>query len=183
MLLKADKFIRQKVAELNTDERDIYGTFSEALLYVIQHCRYLWNDARTDAEVQRLENTFSSPVRQGKRPALDDDSDKGAATPRLTSSAKKRQRLKAKIASPGPRPPAQAPKGSGKGAAPAKTGSNTDRVPDNEWKQILAIKVKGKPRCKFFNSSKGCTAGDKCSQEHRCLVCGGEHAWFSHCRK
>ena len=184
VLLKADKFIRQKVAELNTDERDIYGTFSEALLHVIQHCRYLWNDARTDAEVQRLETTFSSPVRAGKRAALDDESERGAATPRITSSAKKRQRLKAKLASPGPKPPVQVQKGSGKGSAPAKSGSgDSNRVPDNEWKQILAIKVKGKPRCKFFNSSKGCTAGEKCSQEHRCLTCGGEHAWFSNCRK
>ena len=186
VLLKADKFIRQKVAELNTDERDTYGTFSEALLHVLQHCRYLWNDARTDAEVQRLEQNFSTPTRGNKRAALDDDDDKTRGTPKLTASARKRQKLKAKLTGTGAKPaPQQSGKGSGKGGGAPKTssGDSSNRIPEAEWKQILACKYKGKPRCKFFNSSKGCTSGDKCSQDHKCLTCGGDHPWFGNCRK
>ena len=187
MILRADKLLRQQVAEFNTDDRDTYATFSEALLHTLANCKYLWNDARSDMEVRRFEAALSSPVRGTKRPALEDEAekDKSPANPKLTSSAKKRLKLKAKLAG-APGKPVQGGagnKGQGKGAHLPKPGGDTAaRIPDAEWKQILAMKYKGKPRCKFFNSSKGCTSGAKCSQEHSCLVCGESHSWFSNCR-
>ena len=187
VLLKADKLVRQKVAELNTDERDTYGSFSEALLHVLEHCRYLWNDARAEAEILRLEASFSTPHRGSKRAAAFEDDSGGSSPAKLTQSAKKRQKLKARL-SGGSAKPAQAaaPKPLPPKAAVSsqKTGSaaTANRIPDDEWKLILACKYKGKPRCKFFNSSRGCTAGSKCSQEHKCLSCGADHPWFSNCK-
>ena len=46
-LLRADKLIRQMVAELNTDDRDSFPTFSSALIHVLDTKQYLWNDARS----------------------------------------------------------------------------------------------------------------------------------------
>jgi hypothetical protein len=110
-----------------------------------------------------------------------EDLDGGAPTP--TKSALKRQKLKAKLSAgaAGAKPAAQAGKGKGKGkgkqAAPA--GSAGSRVPATEWTKLCSFKPSGPPRCRFFNSSNGCSAGDKCKQKHICLECGGDHSWVS----
>ena len=69
-LLRADKLIRQMVAELNTDDRDSFPTFSSALIHVLDTKQYLWNDARSYSRQD------STPDRKRKGSALE-DSDRG----------------------------------------------------------------------------------------------------------
>ena len=46
-LVRADRLIRRKVAELQADQKDEYPTFSAALLEVLNNRKYLWNEARS----------------------------------------------------------------------------------------------------------------------------------------
>ena len=48
-LLAADALVRKKVYRLQSEQRQLFGTFEAALTEVLQHHKYLWNDARTRA--------------------------------------------------------------------------------------------------------------------------------------
>ena len=52
------------------------------------------------------------------------------------------------------------------------------RIPESERKAInsAAQKVQGAKRCHYFNSTMGCSAGDKCRFKHACMVCGAAHS-------
>ena len=177
-LLRADKLIRQMVAELNTDDRDNFPTFSTALMHVLDTKQYLWNDARSTVRHD------ATPDRKRKSSALDEPASPGASTP--TRSALKRQKLKARLAgtSGSPGQAAQSPKGKGRGKAKssAPAGSDGNRAPAAEWTKLCSFKPSGPPRCRFYNISKGCSAGSNCKQKHICLECGMDHSWASaHC--
>ena len=58
VLMAADALIRKKLYRLQSEQRDQFTTFSEALTEVINNHKYLWNDARTKAE----------ELREGRRP-------------------------------------------------------------------------------------------------------------------
>ena len=176
-LLRVDKLVRSKVAELCLDQKDSYATFSDALIHVLDHCHYIWDEARVDM-------MLLTP-RGSKRPATDlqDEEAAGgpASPPKPTKSAARRLKIKAKLAGV----KTVQPKGSGKGnraPLPSKPAdaARTNRIPDDEWKTLCSFKVSGKPKCKFYNSSSGCTAGDNCKQLHLCIQCGGSHSWFAH---
>ena len=170
-LLRADKLIRQMVAELNTDDRDNFGTFSVALIHVLDTKQYLWNDARS------FSRSDSTPDRKRKSSALEDLGE-AAASP--TKSSLKRQKLKAKIASlEGTKPAQSKAKGKGKGKSAKGSAATSARVPAAEWTKLCSFKPSGPPRCRFFNSSNGCSAGTNCKQKHICLECGGDHSWAS----
>ena len=180
-LVRADKIIRLAVAECNTDERDLFPTFSEALLHVLNHKQFLWNDARTDV---RMEAMSSTPPRKRQFSELEEDSTKSPN--KVSKSAKRRAALKAKLTS-GPPSHQQASrndqpsKGKGKGKAKGSTaGSSDNKIPPAEWTKLCSFKSQGAPKCRFFNSSRGCTAGSECKQLHKCLQCGADHSWFSH---
>ena len=51
------------------------------------------------------------------------------------------------------------------------------RIPETEWKTISAAasSVAGEKRCHFYNSSMGCSMGDKCRFKHSCMKCGAHH--------
>ena len=172
-LLRADKLIRHMVAELNTDDRDHFPTYSEALIHVLSTKQFLWNDARATF---RSETT---PDRKRKGSTLDDHS--GSHT--SSRSAQKRQRIKAKLASftDTPKPVAQGArgKGKGKGKSSSHSSSGGSRVPVAEWAKLCSFKPSGPPRCRCVNSSNGCSAGKDCKQKHACLECGGDHSWAS----
>ena len=69
-LLKADKLIRHKVAEINQDQRDAFPSLTEALLEVLNNHRYLWNEARSFARARSLSpEKTSSPL---KKPRTDE---------------------------------------------------------------------------------------------------------------
>jgi hypothetical protein len=108
-------------------------------------------------------------------------------TPKLSKSARKRASLKAKLlslASISPKPEKGSGKGrgsgkgKGKGKAQAGSAASAGRVPPAEWTKLCSFRPQGPPRCRFYNSSKGCTKGSDCAQEHLCLQCGADHSWF-----
>ncbi|CAK9097013.1 Kinase D-interacting substrate of 220 kDa, partial [Durusdinium trenchii] len=51
------------------------------------------------------------------------------------------------------------------------------RIPSSEWQTITAASqlVKGPKRCRYFNSSMGCSMGDKCRFKHLRMKCGAAH--------
>jgi hypothetical protein len=176
-LLRADKLIRMMVAELNTYDRDNFGTFSVALIHVLDTKQYLWNDARSSFKMES--SPGQSPGHKRKVSAFDDLSE-GAASP--SRSALKRQKLKAKMTAimDGAKPAAPAKgKGKGKGKIVKPSTAPGARVPAAEWSKLCAFKPSGPPRCRFFNSSNGCSAGASCKQQHFCMECGGAHSWVS----
>ena len=171
-LLRADKLIRLMVAELNTDDRDNFPSFSGALLHVLDTKQYLWNDARSTSRHD------VTPDRKRKLSAFEELGSPGPSTP--TRSSLKRQKLKAKLAAltDGSKPAAHA-KGKGKGKVKNSAAPGSARVPASEWTKLCSFKPSGPPRCRFFNSSNGCSAGGSCKQKHVCLECGGDHSWVS----
>ena len=54
-LMTADSLIRKKVNRLQAEQRQTYPTFSDALLEVLNNHKYLWNDARTKAVLQKVD--------------------------------------------------------------------------------------------------------------------------------
>jgi hypothetical protein len=182
VLLRVDKLIREKIALLNIDERAKFSSFGEELLHVLEHCHYLWDTGRSRAAVEAP----STPVRKRGHEQIDDSAHEGGGAPSPKSkSAKKRARVKQLLADARvTKPPPQAKKGKGKGSSKGsgkqQAPPSSDRIPEEQWKRLLAFRVQGPPRCKFFNSSKGCTMGSICKQKHACLECGGDHSWFAH---
>ena len=183
-LLKADKLIRSKVAEINQDQRDAYPSFSEALLEVLDNHRYLWNEARSFARARsRSPEKTASPfkkLRTEEGHQVVEHVDGGPK--RVGKSAKRNAKLKARLADLSalipvvPRPSSMGtPKGAGKGAA------NGHKVPADEWAEFGKLK-KLDGKCKFFNTSGGCKFGKDCKQAHDCAKCGGNHSWCSQCR-
>ena len=62
--LPADSLIRKKIYRLQSEQRETYGSFQEALLEVINNHKYLWNDARTKAVLAKVERKEHDPVRE-----------------------------------------------------------------------------------------------------------------------
>lgn len=164
----ADSLIRKKVYRLQAEQREVYSTYQLALQEVLTNHKYLWNDARTKAQLARSEHAktvdttdtsdrvqFDTPVKLAKK------NKKKRKLERLQDQVKQ-----LKTAHDKPRSQAAA-------AAPSKD----KRIPESEWKAIAqaAQQVKGAKRCHYFNSSMGCTLGDKCRFKHLCMQCGSSH--------
>ena len=168
--MTADSLIRKKVNRLQAEQRQTYPTFLDALLEVLNNHKYLWNDARAKAVLQKVDK---------KKEDLEPTTDQVVDSPPRGSpnDRKKRQRAKnkellreAKAARSVQKPHFEKSKGGGKSDKVDKD----KRIPDSEWKIITsaASKVTGPKRCHYFNSSMGCGLGDKCRFKHQCMVCG-----------
>ena len=169
-LLSADSFIRKKVNRLQAEQRELYGTYEQALLEVLDNHKYLWNDARTKAVLAKVDRT---------KPERTDPQDQEwsrmcrrvSHPPSANASA---TRIKAnKIAGP-------EIKQARREQADKKKDTKVDkdkRIPETEWNSIsqAASAVAGPKRCHYFNSSMGCALGDKCRFKHLCMVCGSAH--------
>ena len=184
-LVRADRLLRGKAAEINQDDRDNFPSFSEALIEVMNNHRYLWNEARTIEKRDRADSPEKGD-RPAKKPRVD-----LPAGDKVSKSARRNKKLREALATVkagqqlkhsapvlANAAAAKAQKGSGKGAA-----RGTDqRVPKAEWAEVCAVRGPGKPKCRYFNTSLGCKFGAECKQEHKCSKCGGDHPWHSHCR-
>ena len=179
-LVKADKIIRMKVAECNTDQRDDFPTYSSALKHVLDNHKHLWIEARSHGRSVPAPTTPTN-----KRSFATMEADHGS--PKITKSAKKRQAqqaklqgLKAHVVDPAPQFKEKG-KGKGKGPQKGKGGavSSASRISPVEWEKLCSFSYSGARRCRFFNSSKGCSSGNQCKQEHLCVQCGADHCWFS----
>ena len=170
-LMTADSLIRKKVNRLQAEQRQTYPTFSDALLEVLNNHKYLWNDARTKAVLQKVDK---------KKDDMEPTTDQVVDSPPRGSpnDRKKRQRAKnkellkeARAARSVQKPQFEKSKGGGKSDRVDKD----KRIPDSEWKTITAAasKVTGPKRCHYFNSSMGCGLGDKCRFKHQCTWSAG----------
>ena len=88
-LMAADSLIRKKIYRLQSEQRETYGSFQEALLEVINNHKYLWNDARTKAVLAKVERKDHDPVREPDQVQM---SDSPAKSP--NKNKKKRARNK-----------------------------------------------------------------------------------------
>ncbi|CAK9002957.1 Uncharacterized protein SCF082_LOCUS7550 [Durusdinium trenchii] len=117
-----------------------------------------------------VRSTLPSKVRKEAESQSDkvEHVDKSAASP----SKKKRKRQIERLRE-------QLKQSSAKGAKVDRpTPPDKDkRIPSSEWQSITtaAQSVKGAKRCHYFNSSMGCSMGDKCRFKHACMKCGAAH--------
>ena len=170
-LITADGLIRKKVHRLQAEQRQTYGTYSEALLEVLNNHKYLWNDARTKAALQKVE----------RKKEDDHGSDAVVESPTKSSTEKRkrqRQRTRELVKEGRAARAVQKPQFEKKGSGKSDKVDKDKRIPDSEWKTIseAASKVTGPKRCHYFNSSMGCGLGDKCRFKHQCMICGAGHS-------
>ena len=169
-LLAADSLIRKKVNRLQAEQRELYGTFEQALLEVLNNHKYLWNDARTKAVLAKVDRT---------KPERTDTQDQVVAAAPDSSSPSKRKRKRNK--NKNAKLDGSEIKPVRKEQFDKKKDSKVDkdkRIPESEWKSIAqaAASATGPKRCHYFNSSMGCALGDKCRFKHLCMVCGSAHS-------
>ena len=176
-LLAADSLIRKKVNRLQAEQRQLYGTFEDAIIEVLNNHKYLWNDARTKAVLAKVDR------RREDASETSDPQDKVVeAAPKSSphKDRKKRQRLRNKALLREARESKVKKDPSDKKSASARDEkvSKDKRIPDTEWKAIVqaASSVSGPKRCHYFNSTMGCSVGDKCRFKHQCMVCGSAHS-------
>lgn len=110
----------------------------------------------------------------GKEDGLGDqsrlESPEKTSSPRSEKRKRQRERTKALLKE------AKAAKSVKKDHLKNEVKVNKDkRIPDSEWKSISETKVSGQKRCHYYNSSMGCSMGDKCRFKHACMVCGSAH--------
>ena len=183
-MIKADKLIRSKVAEINQDQRDAFPSFSEALVEVLNNHKYLWNEARSFARArshspEKTASPFKKLRTDGAHQFVKQDD---GSSKKVSKSAKRNAKLKARLAGlqgATGGPPRIGPKGTSKGSG--KGSASAHKVPSDEWAEFGKLK-KLDGKCKFFNTSGGCKFGKDCKQAHDCAKCGGNHAWCSQCR-
>ena len=82
-LMAADALIRKKVHRLQSEQRQLYPTFEDAMLAVLNNHKYIWNDARTKAALSRVEK---------KKDEVPEESDRVLETPPKSSPNKRRKR-------------------------------------------------------------------------------------------
>lgn len=162
-LIQADSLIRKKVHRLQAEQRETYGTFSDALTEVLNNHKYLWNDARTKAVLAKVEK---------KKEEIADDQDAVREVKFDTPEKAKKKKKKNKGGGSTETSPVK------KVHLKPKAGQAKDkRIPEAEWKTIVEASknVTGSKRCHYFNSSLGCALGDKCRFKHVCMICGVAH--------
>ena len=174
LLLSADSLIRKKVYRLNSDHKQTYPHFSDALKEVLQHHKQLWNDARSSAELDKFKQAHSSapatPPRTGGRKRSRSRTPP-APTPKARKNKARRERAKQQL---------KALKGSQetkKADAPKGKPTRDARIPAPEWTKVTSFKYSGPKRCPFYNCSSGCRFGDQCKHKHACVECGQSHPY------
>ena len=177
VLMMADSLIRKKPYRLQSEQRESFGTFSEALLEVITNHKYLWNDARMKAALVPASSVPKTTLKdEGVGDHLRLESPEKSAAPR--SEKKKRQRERRKALLKEAKAAKLVKKDHLKNTSEVKAVTKDKRIPDSEWKSIseASNKVSGAKRCHYFNSSMGCSMGDKRRFKHTCMVCGSAHS-------
>ncbi|CAL1134601.1 unnamed protein product [Cladocopium goreaui] len=155
-LLAADSLIRKKVNRLQAEQRQLYGTFEDAIIEVLNNHKYLWNDARTKAVLSKVDRRREDASETG------DSQDKVVeAAPKSSPNKdrKKRQRLrnKALLREAKESKVKKDPADKKSASARDEKVSKDKRIPDTEWKAIVqaASSVSGPKRCHYFNSTMG----------------------------
>jgi hypothetical protein len=179
----ADSLIRKQVDKITTEAPAT--SYPAALALVLDTKHYLWDRAITMVEMDLLRD-----ARGTKRALEPKRSDDSASTATPGRRPNKRQRQKANRSSRPRDPPA---KSRGKGATAGRSRSpprskgnqaskSPKKIPKSEMDKIMSLgrENKGKKICRFYNSSAGCSKGETCSFDHKCLQCGLGHSWADH---
>lgn len=169
-VMAADSLIRKKVYRLQSEQRETYGSFQEALLEVINNHKYLWNDARTKAVLAKVDRKEVEAAKEPDQVQVHQAESPVKSSP--NKNKKKRQRNKELLKE------AKQLKKTQERDTKAPKVERDKRIPESEWKAIsqAATSVTGDKRCHFYNSSMGCSMGDKCRFKHTCMKCGAQHA-------
>ena len=96
VLVMADSLIRKKLYRLQSEQRESFSTFSEALLEAITNHKYLWNDARTKAALVPASSVPRSTLKEdgvGDHSRL--QSAEKSSAPRSEKRKRQRERNKA----------------------------------------------------------------------------------------
>ena len=167
-LLAVDTLIRKKVYRLNYDQRKQFATFSAALVEVLTNHKQLWNDARSNAELDKFKQAGQqapeTPVCGTKRSISDEESTTKKPSARAKKNKARRERQKALLQK-------------------AKSTTSDRKDAGSKPRRMLVCQRKngrgslhssysGKRRCPFFNCSSGCRFGDSCRNAHLCVECG-----------
>ena len=174
LLLAADSLIRKKVHRVSSDQRKKFGTFSAALLEVLQNHKQLWNDARSSAELDKFKqaSTASLPSTPVKKRSRSPSGSVPKTSPKAKKNRARRARHKAQV-----QQAREVLKSNEKERPETQKSARDARVPSAEWQKISSFKYSGPKRCPFFNCSLGCRFGDQCRQKHSCVECGENHPW------
>jgi hypothetical protein len=189
VLIRADSNIRRKVDLLTIEDPTM--KYQTAFLEVLDKKHYLWDSAISAIEQDRLRGggshkrslashpseastTASTPPtkRQKQRQRTRERKQKVVLTSRQTLT----ERVKERNKRPSDRPPSS--KGFGKGNGTSTPG----QIPKVEMDALQTIKktTKVKRACLFWNASSGCSRGDGCLFDHKCIQCGLDHRWSDH---
>ena len=114
-----------------------------------------------------MERKEQDPVREPDQVQLSDSPAKSSPNKNKKKRARNKELLKEAK---------QLKKSQEKDQKPSKV-ERDKRIPEAEWKSSsqAASAVSGKKRCHFYNSSMGCSMGDKCRFKHNCVKCGARH--------
>ena len=184
-MLLVDKLMRKKIMEIQEEDRVKFKTFSSAMVEVLDNHKYLWNDARTRCSNRRS----SSPPKGSKRKLEDTEKDNATPekTPRAARRAKARARakellkeakeLKKNQANAAPAGALPLPPPAPHAVARPASARTPKKIPDGEFKKIMAVHYSGDRRCNFFNSSLGCKVTN-CKWKHKCVECNADHPYI-----
>eukprot|EP00435_Cladocopium_sp_Y103_P021205 s1508_g5.t1 len=171
LLLTADSLIRKKIHRVSSDQRKKFSTYSAALLEVLTNHKQLWNDARSNAELDKFKQASSAPTTPPRKRARSSSLSPPKSTPKAKKNRARRLRQKATLQK------AKALTAAAVNEKPdPKKPSRDARVPAQEWQKITSFKYAGPKRCPFYNCSLGCRFGDQCRQKHSCVECGKDLA-------
>ena len=178
-LVRADRLIRRKVAELQADQKDENPTFSSALLEVLNDRKYLWNEARSlVTSAREQQKRFTSPEPRPRKDQGGSPVKTSQGSPSKRSRNRQNQKVKKNQLKGADAPRAHPPPAPQQISRP-EAGSRP-RCPDREWRMIIQMSRKAPARCKYYNCCIGCSFADaSCKLKHACLECGGQHSWHA----
>ena len=178
-LLIADRLVRKEVFRLNTDQRLLHPTFSSGLLFVLNHCQWIWDKARAEHDRSGRKGPPrepSTPI-NGKRKS--DDAGFGGGEDKkdspLSKAKKRRLREKALVEAAKKHIDVPKPKAKAKGQGKGNSSGKGQRVPQEVFDHV---KAHANGKCPFYNLGK-CKFGDDCRDPHSCCDCGGPHSYVS----
>ena len=172
----ADTLIRKKAFRLQAEQREKFSSYEAALKEVLTNHKYLWNDARTKALLSRVDHRKEADSAPSDR--VTEDNVAKPSSPKAAKRKRKLARLRDELA----RAKSNQNTKTVKTDKPSSAADRDKRIPESEWKLInkAAQNVKGAKRCHYFNSSMGCSLGDKCRFKHACMECGSAHSMVGH---
>ena len=188
-ILEVWKRVMEKVHELQTEQGEIFRTFSHALYEVLRHHKNIWSEARLEcslggrpAKRQRDASPGDEddmPSRASRRAAQRQRAQGRARQGSEAAKTKQEQKRNSSANGGGGKKNGGGGGGGGNGASGSDRSRNNAgrRAPSPEWRALAKVKKHSSNPCKFFNLTTGCQVND-CKFKHVCWQCGStSHRW------